>query len=53
MINVMRNLMVGLFGHLDINSKLDLDIGIKYTKRILRVPALNKIRWFLLECKES
>ena len=47
----MRYLMVGVFKHLDIKSKLGLDIKIKYMERILIWPALNKFRQ-ALECKE-
>ena len=42
MIRVMSNLTVGVFGHLDITSISDVDQSIKYTERILKVPALNK-----------
>ena len=41
-INVMRDLMVVLFEHLDITSRLDLDLRIKYIKRILRGSYINK-----------
>ena len=35
-INKIRDLMVGVFEHLDIMSKLDLYLVIKCTERILR-----------------
>ena len=35
-INVMRDLIVGFFEHLDITSKMDLDIKPKYMEHILR-----------------
>ena len=38
MINAMHGLMVGVFKHLEITSKLDLDIMIKYMECILIVP---------------
>ena len=40
-INVVCDLTVGLFKHMDITSNLDLDISIKYMERIMRVPALK------------
>ena len=49
----MRDLTVGVFEHLDITSKIDLDIIIKYTEHILRGSALEKNRQVLLVCKES
>ena len=42
-IDAMRDQTVGVFGHLDITSKLDLDIGITYTERILRGSSLKTI----------
>ena len=53
MINAMLYITVGVSKYLEIMSKLDLDISIKYTERILRGPELNKFRQVLLECKES
>ena len=41
-INAMRDLTVGAFEHLEITSKLDLYIRIKYMERILRGPAIKK-----------
>ena len=32
MINMMRDLTIGVFGHLEITSKIDLDLRIKYTE---------------------
>ena len=43
MINTMHDLTVGVFKHLEIKSKLALDLRIKYTEGILRRPALKKI----------
>ena len=40
-INTMGDLTVGLFGHLDISSRLDLGLKIKDTVQILRGPALK------------
>ena len=48
----MRDLMLGVFEHLDITSKIDRDIIIKYTERILRGSALGGNRQVLLVCKE-
>ena len=42
MIIVMRNLMAGVFEHIDIVSVIDVDLRIKYTERVLRGPALQK-----------
>ena len=42
MINAIRDLMVGVFEHLYINSKMDLDIIIKYMERILKGPILKE-----------
>ena len=39
----MTNETVGVFEHLDITTKLDLDLRIKYTDQILRGPALKKV----------
>ena len=50
-INMMHDLTVGVLGHQDITSKLDLDLRIKYTERILIRPELKKFWQVLLECK--
>ena len=42
-INVVCDLTVGLFKHMDITSNLDLDISIKYMELILRGPALKLV----------
>ena len=52
MINAIRNLTVEVYKHLEISSKLDLDLRIKYTERILKVPVLKEFPQFMLECKE-
>ena len=41
MVNAMCGLMVGAVEHLDIMYKLDLDLRIKYTERILTGTALK------------
>ena len=41
-ISEIRILTVGVFEHLEITSKLDLYIRIKYMERILRGPAIKK-----------
>ena len=52
MIITMRDITVRLFEHLDITSIMDLYLSIKYTKFILRGPALNKYWQVLVECKD-
>ena len=48
-INALRDITVGVYGHLEITSKIDLDISIKYTERILRGLALKYFdRYFWL-----
>ena len=42
LISAMRDLMVVLFEHIEITSIMDLDLKIKYTKKILIGPELNK-----------
>ena len=49
----MRDLTVGIFYHLDITDKTDVDKRVKYTERILEVTAPNKCRAILLVCKET
>ena len=41
MINAIRNITVGLFEHMEIMSKIDLDIRINYTEIILIGSALK------------
>ena len=48
----MCDITVGVFEHIDITPKIDLDIRIKYTEHILRGPALKKFRQVLLKCKD-
>ena len=52
MINTVRDLTVGVFGHLEITSKLDIDLMIKYIERIICVSAVKSYRQFLLACKD-
>ena len=40
-INAMRDIMIRVFEHLDTMSSLELDMRIKYTKRIMRNVALK------------
>ena len=51
MINMMCDLTVGVFEHIEITSRLDLDKRIKYIDRILRGPSLKQFRQVLLELK--
>ena len=51
MISVMHNLTVGLFENLEITSVMNVDVRVKYTELILRVPALNKYIQVLAEFK--
>ena len=52
MIHTMRDLTVGVFKHLEITSKTDVDKRINYTECILRGTILKKYRQFLGDCKE-
>ena len=52
MIRAIRDVTVGLFRHLEITSKIDVDKRINYIERILRREALNKYRQVLSECKD-
>ena len=52
MVRAMRDLIVGVFKHLEITSKLDLDLRIKYTEQILRNSAPKKFLHVLLGCKD-
>ena len=49
----MPGVTVGVFGHLEITSEMDVDKMINYTEYILRGLTLNKYRQVLEECKES
>ena len=40
MVNEICDIMVDFFEHIDITSKLDIDIRVKYTEGILIGPAL-------------
>ena len=42
MVNAMRDLIVGIFEHLDITSKTYIDTRVKYKECILEGPALKK-----------
>ena len=52
-ISAMRDITVGVFENIEITSVMDVYARIKYMKRILRGPALNKYWHVLAECKES
>ena len=53
MINVMHDLIVRIFEHLDITSKLELYLRVKYTERIISNAYLKKYRQVLLVRKEK
>ena len=42
MVRVILDLMVGIFEHLNITAKNDVDQRVKYTERILPGPATKK-----------
>ena len=48
----MRDLTVGVFGHLDIMYVRYADLRIKYTECILRGRVLKKYQLVLVECKD-
>ena len=48
----MYGLTVGIFEHLIILAKTDVDQRVKYTENILTGPALKKYRDILLVCKD-
>ena len=52
-ISTMRDLTVGVFEHIEINSVIDVDKKIKYTEIILISSALHNYRHIMVECKES
>ena len=52
-VNVVHDLTVGVFKHIDITSKLIIYNRIKYIEIILTVTVLNKYRESLLACKET
>ena len=49
----MNNLATRVFGHPEITSKIDLDIRIKYTDKILSNSAIHQFKMVLLACKET
>ena len=51
-INAMRDLIVGVFEHLDIISLTDMEKRIAYTQSILRGSALTKYQYVLVTCKQ-
>ena len=51
MINAMRDPTIGMFDRLDITSKTDVYLSIKYTERILSLTAPNKYFAIFLVCK--
>ena len=53
MINTMCDITVGLFGHIENISILDLYLRIKYTERILRNSDPNKYRQVLFLCNNT
>ena len=44
MVNAICDLTVGIFEHLNILAKTDVDKGLKYTYNVLEVPSLKKYR---------
>ena len=50
-IRAMRDITVGLFGHVEIVSNIDLGIRIKCTECILRNLTLKKFNPVFLACK--
>ena len=52
-INAIRDLTFGVFGHLDIISPTDVDKRLAYTQRILRGSVLKKYQEVLVKCKQS
>ena len=53
MANAMHYLMVGIFEHLKITAKTDVDQRSKYKECILKGPALTKYQVIFLVCKET
>ena len=52
-VNVMRNLTVGVFEHLSITSSLDVYVRMKYIEIILKVSALRKFKHVMVFLKEK
>ena len=53
MVNVMCDIMVGIFEHMDITAKTDVDKRVNYKGKIMAVPALKKYHEILLVGKET
>ena len=53
MISVMYDLTVGIFEHLNITDKTNMDQRVKYADRILIETVLNKYHVILSGCKET
>ena len=53
MVNLMRDLTVGIFEHLDITAKTDVDKSVKYIYLILSGPVLKNNHEILLICKDT
>ena len=52
-LRMMHNLTVGVFGHLEIKSDMDVEKRIKYMKHILRGTSFKKQKQIMEEHKES
>ena len=51
-VSAMWDITVGVFEHLDITPKLDIDKRVKYTERILTSPAIKKHCASLMDFKD-
>ena len=51
-VNMMRNIMVVVFEHMEITANIDLDLIIKFTERVLKVQVMNKYIVNMLVCNE-
>ena len=49
----MRNITVGVFEHLKINSPMDVDKRLSYKQRILRGAVLKKQKEIMVTCRQS
>ena len=49
----MRDLTVGVFGHLEINSHMGVEQRVAYTQRIIRGAAIKNFREVLVVCRQS
>ena len=52
MVNVMRDITVGVFGNLEITSNLNIGKRVKYNDIVLTGPVINKYCSSFLDCKE-